>query len=155
MTRSTSESRLYRPKVNSSDPWASSWSSPQERRVWDGSRVFEEQAEPVDDRYPFVSQGQDQGFAFDAIEAEVGVVGQAVHGMAVQVGVGNGGEHRADEPVAHGGEPRPLGRASSSAAMRAAAAIPTMAGMFSVPDRSPRSCPPPMVTGASRTPLRT
>ena len=52
MTRSTSDSRLKRPKVNSSEPWASSWSSPHEMSVCDGSRVFEEQAEPVDTAMP-------------------------------------------------------------------------------------------------------
>mmetsp|Transcript_161373 Transcript_161373/g.391873 ORF Transcript_161373/g.391873 Transcript_161373/m.391873 type:complete len:232 (+) Transcript_161373:321-1016(+) len=42
-------------------------------------------------------------------------------------------------------------RAISSLAMRAAAPRPTQSGCGSVPERSPRSCPPPDICGVTRT----
>ncbi len=61
-------------------------------------------------RYPLVlQQQQEQGLAFDPFEAEMRVVGEALHRMAVQVRVGDGGEHLVDQPVAQRGEPGRFG----------------------------------------------
>ena len=43
----------------------------------------------------------------------------------------------------------------SAAMMSAAAAMPAIAATSSVPERMPRSWPPPSSTGATATPLRT
>ena len=55
------------------------------------------------------------------------------------------------EPVPQGGEARPPRRRAPADASRTAAPKPTIPGTFSVPDRSPRSCPPPKTSGARAT----
>ncbi len=52
MMRSTSSTVLQRPKVNSSEPCASSCSRPHEMSVCDGSSVLELHAEPVEAAMP-------------------------------------------------------------------------------------------------------
>ena len=46
---------------------------------------------------------------------------------------------------------RALSAAISSRQIAAAAPNPTIPGMLSVPDRMPRSCPPPLICSASST----
>jgi hypothetical protein len=48
--------------------------------VCEGSSVLDEHAEPVDTEMPGVLHRQHQRLALDALEAEVGVVGQALLG---------------------------------------------------------------------------
>ena len=53
---------------------------------------------------PLHVERDEQGFGVNAVEAEVGGVGGAAGGGAVDVGVGYGGEEALLEAVAEGGE---------------------------------------------------
>ena len=152
-TRSTSLSLLQRPNVNSSEPCASSWSRPHEMSVCDGSSVLLEHAEPVATEMPSSRIEQHERLALDALEPEVRVAGQPLGRVAVEVRVGNRGEHLATSRSRIAAI-RAASSASSRDAISAAAAMPTMPARFSVPERSPFSWPPPKATGATLTPLR-
>ena len=58
--------------------------------------------------YPQVVEAEHEGLPLYVAEAYVGVVGQPLCGVAVEVGLRVGGEHPLYEPVPEGGEPRGL-----------------------------------------------
>ena len=116
-------------------PWA--------RSTWLGSASPAEHAEPAATAYPSRSSAEHEELGADARDPEQAVAGQPV------------GARRRRRRRRRAGPPR-AGRASArrwSAVVRAAAsaaANPTQPGMFSVPERWPRSCPPPRTSGRSR-----
>ena len=55
------------------------------------------------------------------------------------------------QPLAQREQARRLGSPSPCVASSAALPKPTIAGTFSVPERMPRSCPPPSICAVMRT----
>ena len=94
------------------------------------------------------AEEEEDGFGFEAGEADVGGVGEAGVGAAVDVGLGDCGE---DALVRGGRGGRRRGAISGRAAVASSAALPmpTMPGTFSVPPRRSRSWGPPMMSGTS------
>ena len=90
----------------------------------------------------------EQGVALAAGEREVRVAGQPAGGVGVaaQLGVGHGGEHGRDEVVAQGAEPGGVRRLVLRGQL-GGDGEGRIAGASSVPERTPRSWPPPCSTG--------
>ena len=104
-------------------------------------------------RHADVADAEEQRLAHDVREADVQVVREPVRHRAVDVKVGHtrrAGPRAGDRAARRRGSPRP---STSAAAISAALPKPTMPGTFSVPERRPRSWPPPSMSG-SRSILR-
>ena len=78
------------------------WSSsqPMASRTWDGCGTPAEQAEPVEHSMPAGVEQHQQRVALAAGEAEVGVAGEPIVGIAVEVRVGDDLDHAAYQVVA-------------------------------------------------------
>ena len=101
-----------------------------------------------------VVEGDQQRLGRDAFEPEVMVAGHRAGAVAVDDRAVDRIESDG-EPVAQRGDARDRRPRACSVVMRSAAAMPTMPATFTVPDRRPRSWPPPIVRGSSATPPRT
>ncbi len=84
-------------------------------------------------------------------EGEVEVAGDARRGVAVEAQAGDGAPERREQPVAQRGDARGLLRHLGARRSGRPRRSPTTSGVGSVPERSPRSWPPPENSGASRT----
>ena len=106
-------------------------------------------------RHGDVADADEQRLAVDAGETHVQVVGQpalerTIDDDAVELGR-QPRQQAIAQPRRAGASPRPSPRWH----IAHAAPSPTMPGTFSVPDRRPRSWPPPTISGSSSVCLRT
>src|SRR4030042_1534122 len=153
-TLSTSASVLNRPKVNSREPCASSCNSPVEISVCEGSRVFDEQADPVAAETPSSLKAKINDSPSIASNLMWALLASLSVGWPLRWLLGI----RANIFLISLSR-YPARRFTSAVIswriISPALLIPTMPAMFSVPDRKPRSCPPPMITGFTLIPFLT
>ena len=95
--------------------------------------------------------GGDQLGRGQAGEGQVQVAGQPVLGVAVDPQPRNPARQASLQPVAQARAAAPPPRPSPRAAIAAARPRPTQSGVGKVPERKPRSWPPPSNSGSRRT----
>ena len=147
---STSASVVAQPRLTRTAPRVSAGETPMAARTWEGCTLPDEQAAPDDTAIPSRSKAITAVSAFMPSSGEQGGIGQPLGVCAENHRLRRDRLETGFERIPQAPHVRGLGVAVARAPRQRPRRKPAMPATFSVPARSPRSWPPPRMSGSGK-----